>query len=123
MVFYFAKSGQIKEIEARIGEDDDSWALTRPLRRRPGAEGHRRRRQPRQRGQVHGWASYFYAIALNAGNSSILLGPTAYNQLPVKLMQLFLDVPYASELTQVNTARKKDTQEGNRVQRRARKNA
>ncbi|MFJ8787343.1 hypothetical protein [Streptomyces sp. NPDC102476] len=70
--------------------------------------------------QPHGWASYFYAIALNAGNSSILLGPTAYNQLPVKLMQLFLDVPYASELTQINTARKKDTQESNRVQRRAR---
>ncbi|WP_330455441.1 hypothetical protein OIB37_36050 [Streptomyces sp. NBC_00820] len=70
--------------------------------------------------QVHGWASYFYAIALNAGNSSILLGPTSYNQLPVKLMQLFLDVPYASELTQINTARKKDTQENNRVQRRAR---
>ncbi|MFE6904018.1 hypothetical protein ACFVFJ_45685 [Streptomyces sp. NPDC057717] len=73
--------------------------------------------------QVHGWASYFYAIALNAGNSSILLGPTAYNQLPVKLMQLFLDVPYASELTQINTARKKDTQESNRVQRRAREDA
>jgi hypothetical protein len=73
--------------------------------------------------QVHGWASYFYAIALNAGNSSILLGPTAYNQLPVKLMQLFLDVPYASELTQTNTARKKDTQESNRVQRRAREDA
>ncbi|MFF0745007.1 hypothetical protein ACFYVL_31860 [Streptomyces sp. NPDC004111] len=70
--------------------------------------------------QVHGWASYFYAIALNAGNSSILLGPTSYNQLPVKLMQLFLDIPYASELTQINTARKKDTQESNRVQRRAR---
>ncbi|MEV6319147.1 hypothetical protein [Streptomyces sp. NPDC051776] len=73
--------------------------------------------------QVHGWASYFYAIALNSGNSSVLLGPTAYNQLPVKLMQLFLDVPYASELTQINTARKKDTQESNRVQRRAREDA
>jgi len=73
--------------------------------------------------QVHGWASYFYAIALNSGNSSVLLGPTAYNQLPVKLMQLFLDVPYASELTQINTARKKSTQESNRVQRRAREDA
>ncbi|WP_329583328.1 ATP-binding protein [Streptomyces sp. NBC_01361] len=73
--------------------------------------------------QVHGWASYFYAIALNAGNSTVLLGPTSYNQLPVKLMQLFLDVPYASELTQINTARKKDTQESNRVQRRAREDA
>ncbi|MYQ96731.1 hypothetical protein GTY20_38650 [Streptomyces sp. SID4946] len=70
--------------------------------------------------QVHGWASYFYAIALNAGNSSTLLGPTSYSQLPVKLMQLFLDVPYASELTQINTARKKDTQESKRVERRAR---
>ncbi|MFJ4932118.1 hypothetical protein [Streptomyces sp. NPDC088736] len=82
------------------------------------ADGNRDSRE-----DIHGWASYFYAIALNAGNSSILLGPTAYNQLPVKLMQLFLDVPYASELTQINTARKKDTQEGNRVQRRAREDA
>ncbi|MCX5314796.1 hypothetical protein [Streptomyces sp. NBC_00154] len=73
--------------------------------------------------QVHGWASYFYAIALNSGNSSVLLGSTAYNQLPVKLMQLFLDVPCASELTQISTARKKDTQESNRVQRRAREDA
>ncbi|MET8418135.1 hypothetical protein ABZV41_21135 [Streptomyces sp. NPDC005098] len=73
--------------------------------------------------QVHGWASYFYAVALNSGNSSILLGPTGHNQLPVKLMQLFLDVPYASELTQINTARKKDTQESNRVQRRAQEDA
>jgi hypothetical protein len=73
--------------------------------------------------QVHGWASYFYAIALNSGNSSILLGPTGHNQLPVKLMQLFLDVPYASELTQITTARKKDTQESNRVERRAREDA
>ncbi|MET8136513.1 hypothetical protein ABZV24_32055 [Streptomyces sp. NPDC005251] len=28
VVLYFAKSGQIKEIEARIGEDDDAWGLT-----------------------------------------------------------------------------------------------
>ncbi|MEW2635093.1 hypothetical protein AB0903_26465 [Streptomyces sp. NPDC048389] len=83
-----------------------------------GADGNRDSAE-----QVHGWASYFYAIALNSGNSSVLLGPTSYNQLPVKLMQLFLDVPYASELTQINTARKKDTQETNRVQRRAREDA
>ncbi|WP_156366078.1 ATP-binding protein [Nocardiopsis sp. NRRL B-16309] len=73
--------------------------------------------------QVHGWASYFYAIALNSGNSTVLLGPTAYNQLPVKLMQLFLDVPYASELNQIKTVRKKENQENNRTQRRAREDA
>lgn len=28
VVLYFAKSGQIKEIEARIGEKDDAWGLT-----------------------------------------------------------------------------------------------
>ncbi|EHY91097.1 hypothetical protein [Saccharomonospora azurea] len=73
--------------------------------------------------RIHGWASYFYAIALNSANASILLGPTAIGQLPVKLMQLFLDVPYASELTHLTTARRKEDQESHRIQRRAKEDA
>ncbi|MCF6476311.1 hypothetical protein FAF44_49425 [Nonomuraea sp. MG754425] len=69
--------------------------------------------------QVHGWPSFFYALALNSANDTILLGPTTVGQLPVRLMQLFLDVPYASELTRLVTARKAELQEENRVARRA----
>lgn len=69
--------------------------------------------------QVHGWASFFYAIALNSASDSLLLGPTIVGQLPVKLMQLFLDVPYASELSRLSTLRKAETQEVGRVARRA----
>lgn len=69
--------------------------------------------------QVHRWASYFYAIALNSANDRILLGPTAVGQLPVKLMQLFLDVPYAAELTHLTTGRKRATQDELRIRRRA----
>ncbi|WP_182880467.1 ATP-binding protein [Microbispora sp. H10949] len=68
---------------------------------------------------VHGWSSFFYALALNSANDTILLGPTTVGQLPVRLMQLFLDVPYASELTRLVTARKAELQEESRVARRA----
>lgn len=69
--------------------------------------------------QVHGWPSFFYAIALNSASGSVLLGPTAIGQLPVKLMQLFLDVPFTSELARLNTALRAQAQETARVQRRA----
>ncbi|GAA2582080.1 hypothetical protein [Streptomyces tubercidicus] len=73
--------------------------------------------------QVHGWASFFYAIALNSASDSLLLGPTLVGQLPVKLMQLFLDVPYAAELSRLSTLRKAETQEVSRVARRAKEDA
>ncbi|MFF8614242.1 hypothetical protein [Streptomyces sp. NPDC015350] len=73
--------------------------------------------------QVHGWSSFFYAIALNSASDSLLLGPTLVGQLPVKLMQLFLDVPYAPELSRLATLRKAETQETNRVARRAKEDA
>jgi hypothetical protein len=69
--------------------------------------------------KMHSWASYYYAIALNAGHEKILLGPTPTGQLPAKLLQIFLDVPYAPELTLLDTAQKRDNQEFRRVQRRA----
>ncbi|MFB6977417.1 hypothetical protein [Streptomyces scopuliridis] len=73
--------------------------------------------------QIHGWASFFYAIALNSANDSLLLGPTLVGQLPVKLMQLFLDVPYAPELSRLTTLRKAETQEASRVARRTKEDA
>ncbi|WP_322872182.1 hypothetical protein [Streptomyces goshikiensis] len=69
---------------------------------------------------IHRWASFFYAVALNSANDSVLLGPTTTGQLPVRLMQIFLDVPYVAELTQLTTAGRKDAQEDHRVARRAR---
>jgi hypothetical protein len=69
--------------------------------------------------RVHGWASYFYAIALNSASDSILLGPTVVGQLPVKLMQLFLNVPFAPELSRTSSLTKVFTQEASRVVRRA----
>jgi hypothetical protein len=70
--------------------------------------------------QIHGWASFFYAVGLNSASDKILLGPTAIGQLQVKLMQIFLDVPYAAELTHLTSARSKGLQEVRRAQRRAR---
>ncbi|KPM50617.1 hypothetical protein ACG83_39455 [Frankia sp. R43] len=78
-------------------------------------DGHKDSRE-----QIHGWASFFYAIGLNSASDKILMGPTAIGQLQVKLMQIFLDVPYAAELTHLTSARSKDLQEVRRVARRAR---
>ncbi|MBF6302097.1 hypothetical protein IU459_31815 [Nocardia amamiensis] len=69
--------------------------------------------------RVHGWASYFYAIALNSASDGILLGPTVIGQLPVKLMQLFLDVPFAPEFSRTSSLTRLATQEANRAVRRA----
>ncbi|MEV6769673.1 hypothetical protein AB0N05_13700 [Nocardia sp. NPDC051030] len=73
--------------------------------------------------QIHGWSSFFYAIALNSASDTLLLGPTIVGQLPVKLMQLFLDVPYASELSRVSTMRRAETQETQRIARRSHEDA
>lgn len=56
--------------------------------------------------QVHGWASFFHAIALNAGHDRVLLGPTQFGALPARLMQIFLDVPYVTDLSEVTAALK-----------------
>ncbi|BFU47804.1 hypothetical protein [Krasilnikovia sp. MM14-A1004] len=71
----------------------------------------------------HSWASFYYAIALNAGHDKVLLGPTAFGQLPAKLLQIFLDVPYVPELTHLVSAQKRDDQEERRVKRRAEEDA
>jgi hypothetical protein len=69
--------------------------------------------------QIHSWASFYYAVALNAGNDKVLLGPTPFGQLPAKLLQIFLDVPYAPELTHLVSAQKREDQEDRRGKRRA----
>lgn len=72
---------------------------------------------------MHGWTSFFYAIALNSASDTILLGPTMVGQLPVKLMQLFLDVPFTSQLARLTTALKAGSQEIARTRRRWRRRA
>ncbi|MEU6945530.1 hypothetical protein ABZ957_09875 [Streptomyces sp. NPDC046316] len=73
--------------------------------------------------QVHRWSSFSYAITLNSGHDTNLLGPTHWGQLPARLLQIFLDVPYASELTRLTAEEKKEGQDGRHVQRRAREDA
>jgi hypothetical protein len=73
--------------------------------------------------QVHGWPSFFYAIALNSANDKILLGPTIVGQLPVKLMQLFLDVPFTAEQARLATTLRAHSQDTARIDRRAREDA
>lgn len=49
----------------------------------------------------HGWPSYFGVLYPPSGADTVLLGSTAGDQLPVKLMQVFLDMPEATRTMRV----------------------
>ncbi|MBY8882901.1 hypothetical protein [Actinacidiphila acidipaludis] len=68
--------------------------------------------------QVHGWASYFGACYLNPGGDEILLGDVA-GGLPARLMELFVDIPYSTALTQLSVAGKREKKTITQGQRRA----
>ncbi|MFE4758667.1 hypothetical protein ACFRIB_52490 [Streptomyces mirabilis] len=58
--------------------------------------------------QVHGWASYFGACYLNPGGDEILLGDVNAVGLSARLMELFVDIPYSTVLTQLSVAGKRE---------------
>ncbi|MFF0465710.1 hypothetical protein [Streptomyces mexicanus] len=58
--------------------------------------------------QVHGWASYFGACYLNPGGDEILLGDVNAVGLSARLMELFVDIPYSTVLTQLSVADKRE---------------
>ncbi|NED07618.1 hypothetical protein G3I55_38980 [Streptomyces sp. SID6648] len=68
--------------------------------------------------QVHGWASYFGACYLNPGGDELLLGDVA-GGLPGRLMELFVDIPYSTALTQLSVAGKREKKTITQGQRRA----
>ncbi|MEU2441768.1 hypothetical protein ABZ595_37145 [Streptomyces rubradiris] len=68
--------------------------------------------------QVHGWASYFGVCYLNPGGDEILLGDVA-GGLPGRLMELFVDIPYSTALTQLSVAGKREKKTITQGQRRA----
>jgi hypothetical protein len=51
--------------------------------------------------KAHGWPSYFGVIYPPSGADTVLLGSTAGDQLPVRLMQVFLDMPEATRSMRV----------------------
>ncbi|MFE2159945.1 hypothetical protein ACFW9M_19280 [Streptomyces lydicus] len=69
--------------------------------------------------QVHGWASYFGACYLNPGGEEILLGDVSAAGLPGRLLELFVDVPYSTALTQLAVAGKRETKLLRQQERRA----
>lgn len=69
--------------------------------------------------QVHGWASYFGACYLNPGGDEILLGDVNAVGLPARLMELFVDIPYSTALTQLSVASKREGKSRSQEQRRA----
>lgn len=73
--------------------------------------------------QVHGWASYFGACYLNPGGDEILLGDVSAVGLPGRLLELFVDVPYSTALTQLSVAGKRETKLVRQQERRAQDDA
>ncbi|MBV9024815.1 MAG: hypothetical protein JO362_13745 [Streptomycetaceae bacterium] len=69
--------------------------------------------------QVHGWASYFGACYLNPGGDEILLGDVNAVGLSARLMELFVDIPYSTALTQLSVAGRREKKALAQGQRRA----
>ncbi|MER8186979.1 hypothetical protein [Kitasatospora sp. NPDC094015] len=69
--------------------------------------------------EVHGWASYFGACYLNPGGDEILLGDVSAAGVSARLMDLFVDIPYSTALTQLSVAGKREKKTITQGQRRA----
>lgn len=57
--------------------------------------------------KAHGWPAYFSVLYPPSGADTVLLGSTAGDQLPVRLMQIFLDMPEASRSMRVTALAKR----------------
>lgn len=68
----------------------------------------------------HGWPSYFGVIYPPSGADTVLLGSTAGDQLPVRLMQVFLDMPEATRSMRVRALAQRLESESKAEQRRGR---
>lgn len=66
----------------------------------------------------HGWLAYYGAIYPPSGADKILLGSTAGDSLPVKLLQVFLDMPEATRAMRVSALAKRLRSEHKAEQRR-----
>ncbi|MDV6212665.1 hypothetical protein R3Q08_30860 [Rhodococcus erythropolis] len=69
--------------------------------------------------QVHGWAAYFGACYLNPGGENLLLGDVSAVGLPARLLELFVDIPYSTALTQLSVATSREKKIIRQSQRRA----
>lgn len=68
----------------------------------------------------HGWPAYFGVLYPPSGADTILLGSTAGDQLPVRLMQVFLDMPEATRSMRVRALAQRLDSEFKAEQRRGR---
>ncbi|RBP64263.1 hypothetical protein DFO66_107140 [Brevibacterium sanguinis] len=68
----------------------------------------------------HGWPAYYGAIYPPSGADKVLLGSTASDYLPVRLMQVFLDMPDATRAMRVSALAKRLDSEHKAEQRRHR---
>lgn len=66
----------------------------------------------------HGWPAYYGAIYPPAAADKVLLGSTASDYLPVRLMQVFLDMPDATRAMRVSALAKRLDSEYKTEQRR-----
>lgn len=110
-----AHAAGASEVEGAIGAyllDALRMERTNVWQRTAGADGE-------GASQLHGWSAYFGACYLNPGGEEILLGDVNAAGLPGQLLQLFVDIPYASALTRLAVADKHDQKITRQQQRRA----
>lgn len=70
--------------------------------------------------KLHGWPAYFSVVYPPAGADTVLLGSTSSDFLPVRLMQVFLDMPEATRSMRVRALARRLDSELKAEQRRGR---
>lgn len=73
--------------------------------------------------QPHRWPAYFPMIGLSSAGDSFLFGKVAIGQLPTRLMQVFLDVPFVADTMAADVNEKVTKQDVRHAEKRARKDA
>jgi hypothetical protein len=110
-----ASAAGLGEVERVIGEfmlDALRMARTQVWQGNGGADGE-------GAPQVHGWSTYFGACYLNPGGDQLLLGDVSAPGLPGRLLELFVDLPYSTALTELTVASRREQKARAQDQRRA----
>lgn len=73
--------------------------------------------------QSHEWPAFFPLVSIMSASDSVLFGKNATGNIPVRLIQEFLDIPFVSELMSAGASSKLAKQQARHSARRAKEDA
>ncbi|ORT46755.1 hypothetical protein KBI5_23490 [Frankia sp. KB5] len=73
--------------------------------------------------QTHEWPAFFPMVSIMSASDSVLFGKNATGNIPVRLMQAFLDIPFVSDLMSASASSRMAKQQARHSARRVREDA